>query len=269
MGIRMRRRRGIATCIGVLVVGWMLPGKARADYLVLANGDSLTGRVVSESPTTYTVATQLLGQVVVKRSDIASLTRDAAPVEGPSRPSSRPPAWSGNVNSGLDVSHGNSPSSTIAANTAVTRIGTRDKLGVFGTSLFSTAGAGDEAVTTARTVRGGVRYDHDLGARLFGFGFGDVEHDRLQLLDLRTVMGGGAGVHAFRTPTAQINLTAGATMARDKYIAEVPVDPSLTPTSPALPTRKAEAVVSRRHRGRIAAGTDLHPPWCGRRSPAS
>jgi putative salt-induced outer membrane protein YdiY len=218
----------------------MAPGAARADYLVLANGDSLTGRVVSESPTTFTVATQLLGQVVVRRADIASLTRNAAPREEPSQLSSRPPTWSGNVNSGLDVSHGNSPSSTIAANAAVTRIGTRDKLAVLGTSLVSTAGAGDEEVTTARALRGGVRYDHDLGARLFAFGFGEVEHDRLQLLDLRTVAGAGVGVHALRRDTAQINLTAGATVARDKYIEEVAVGPSLTPTTPPLQTSQGQ-----------------------------
>jgi len=53
--------------------------------------------------------------------------------------------------------------------------------------------SGADAVTTARATRGGMRYDHDLQKTLYAFGFFDAENDLLQLLDLRTVAGAGAG----------------------------------------------------------------------------
>jgi len=57
-----------------------------------------------------------------------------------------------------------------------------------------------------------------------------VENDALQLLDLRTVVGGGVGVHALKTGATQFNLFAGASYARDSYAAAVTT--TTTTTSP-------------------------------------
>ena len=137
-------------------------------------------------------------------------------------------SWHGAVNTGIDVSHGNTETRGISANGTVTRLGPRDRLGLFATHLSSSVGSGSDAVTTARATRGGVRYDHDLQKALYAFGFFDAENDLLQLLDLRTVAGGGAGAHLFRSDVTQVNTFAGASYARDSYTEVATTDTTST-----------------------------------------
>jgi putative salt-induced outer membrane protein YdiY len=156
------------------------------------------------------------------------------------------PTWSGAVNGGVDISRGNSETATVSTNATATRLGRADRLGLFGTLLFSSIGGGADAVTTARASRGGLRYDHDMSTRLFGFGFGDIESDPLQLLDLRTVIGGGAGAHVVKMDATQFNVFGGASYANDSYAA---VLTTTTPTPPTPVTNPAGRVVPGLSRG--------------------
>ena len=88
------------------------------------------------------------------------------------------------------------------------------------------------ALTTARATRGGMRYDHDLVGRLFGFGFVDAENDLLQLLDLRTVGGGGAGAHLFKSGSTQMNGFGGVWMRATR----TPPSPPRATTTTTTPT---------------------------------
>jgi uncharacterized protein DUF481 len=83
-----------------------------------------------------------------------------------------------------------------------------DRIGMFGAHLSSSVGSGSDAVTTARATRGGVRYDHDVRGCFFGFGFFDAENDLLQLRNLRTAGGSGAGVHLFKSGNTQLNASS-------------------------------------------------------------
>jgi putative salt-induced outer membrane protein YdiY len=206
-----------------------LPADARADHLVLKNGDILTGTVTAMSATDVTVDTELAGRVTVKRSSIASLTSPRFSLDA--APDAPVPSWQGAINAGWDLSRGNAETTTISTHGAATRLGPFDRLGLFGTYMFSNVGSGSDAVTTAKAVRGGTRYDHDLSRTIFAFGFADAEHDPPQLLELRTVVGGGTGAHLRKTPTAQFNLFAGVSHARDSYT-EVATSPTAAPSSP-------------------------------------
>jgi hypothetical protein len=198
---------------------------ALADHVALKNGDSLTGRITNTTPTELTIATDLAGRVTIKRSDVSQITT-TAPGTQPADGS----GWNGTLAAGVDISRGNSETRTISTSGNVTRIGSRDRLGFFGTSLYSAIGTGAEAVTTVRATRGGLRYDHDLLDRLYGFEFGDAENDPLQLLNLRTVVGGGAGVHLLKTGATQFNAFGGVSYARDSYT-EVTTTTTTTTTS--------------------------------------
>ncbi|PYR44644.1 MAG: hypothetical protein DMF89_27280 [Acidobacteria bacterium] len=233
-----------------------VPAEALADHVVLTNGDSLTGIVAAASMSELVVDTELAGRVTLKWSAVSQLTSttsvratlptgqivEGAPIvsnghfaiqpgNGATLPSdlatlralemvratTNAPSWRGSLNSGWDISRGNSETWTISTNGTATRLGPVDRLGAYGAYLFSAIGSGADAVTTARAFRSGLRYDHDLTRPLFGFVFGDVESDPLQLLDLRTVGGGGAGVHVVKTAATQLNLFGGASYARDAY----------------------------------------------------
>jgi putative salt-induced outer membrane protein YdiY len=197
------------------LVMFVLPADAWADHLVLKNGDMLTGTVTALSANDVIIDTDLAGRVTVKRASIASMT--SAQFSLNDAPQAPAPSWQGTINAGWDVSRGNAETATISTYGTATRLGPSDRLGLFGSYLFSNVGSASDAVTTAKAVRGGSRYDHDLTRPMFAFGFAEAEHDPPQLLDLRTVVGGGAGVHVRKTSSSQFNLFAGVSYARDTY----------------------------------------------------
>jgi uncharacterized protein DUF481 len=243
------------SCFGILLVLGTTPAAAQ-DRITLTNGDVLTGQVRSASPVSLAFESALAGAVTVKWMAVSRMTsttqvrvvvKDGSPLEGAleisdgqltiRRPDGAPvtlapadiselqivtggtsPArWHGSLDGDLARSRGNSETLTVAATGRATRLGERDKLGLFGTYLFSQVGGDAEAVTTARTTRGGARYDHDVAGRLYGFVFSDVENDPLQLLDLRLVAGGGTGAHLINRRATQFNVFGGISYARDAY----------------------------------------------------
>lgn len=263
-------RRMSTTLAIVFVAVVSAPSEALADHIVLRNGDSLTGGIASASKTELTIHTELAGRVTIKWSAVSGVTSttlvratlatgqivegaavmsdgrfsiqqtnrttvsvDLATVRALDVANTRAdaPSWHGTLNAGLDVSRGNSETSTISTNGAATRLGPHDRLGLFGTYLFSAVGSGTNAVMTARATRGGLRYDRDVLGPLFGFGFGETENDPLQLLDLRTVIGGGAGAHVLKTDATQFNLFGGVSYAKDSYAAGTTTTTTTTTTA--------------------------------------
>jgi hypothetical protein len=73
------------------------------------------------------------------------------------------------------------------------------------------------AVTTANSIGGGARYDHDFSPRTFGFVSGDFFHNSLQFLDLRSVLGGGIGFHAIKNPNTTLDLLAGLNYTHESF----------------------------------------------------
>jgi hypothetical protein len=215
-----------------------LTAPAYADHVTLRNGDGLTGHIATTSSTELIIDTDLAGRVTLQWSAVSRVTPAAAVPAGVTLGSATPPptstsptGWEGSLNAGVDVSRGNTENRGISINTTMTRLGAHDRIGLFGTHLSSSAGSGVDALTTARATRGGMRYDHDLVGRLFGFGFFDAENDLLQLLDLRTVGGGGAGAHLFKSGSTQMNGFGGVSYARDAYTA-VTTEATTTTTTP-------------------------------------
>lgn len=266
----------------MVTLGCFAASDARADHVVLTNHDALTGAVASVSKTDVTLNTELAGRVAVKWSSVSTLTTvallhvtlptgqtiDGVPAVADGRfalrqangatvpvdldtvrgvelsAAAHEATWQGALNAGVDLSRGNAETATVSTNGAATRLGRADRFGLFGTYMFSSVGSGTNAVTTARASRGGMRYDHDVLGRLYGFGFGDVENDPLQLLDLRLVGGGGAGAHVVKTDETQFNLFAGVSYASDSYATASSTTTKTTTTTTTTPvTNPAGKVV--------------------------
>src|SRR5207253_5703273 len=93
----------------------------------------------------------------------------------------------------------------------------KDKLSLYAASLFARNRTGGVSITTAEAIRGGARYDRNISKRLFGFGLIDLEHDKFQRLDLRSVLGGGLGFHARKTERTRLDLFTGGSYNREKF----------------------------------------------------
>jgi putative salt-induced outer membrane protein len=126
--------------------------------------------------------------------------------------------WKSGLNAGFALTRGNSATKNLSLAFTATRQTTTDKLGLYETSVYATNDApGAVPHETANTVAGGLRYDHDITKKLFGFVATDFFADSLQGLNLRSVFGGGPGYHAIKTDPTTLDLLAGLNYTHESY----------------------------------------------------
>jgi hypothetical protein len=126
--------------------------------------------------------------------------------------------WQGHADAGVSIASGNSQSTNSAVSVVVARETRSDKTGIYFTQIYA---RGEDALgisaTTADAIRGGWAYNRKVGARMFLNLLNDYEYDGFQDLDLRFVVGGGAGYTALRRERLQLDLVGGADYNREQY----------------------------------------------------
>lgn len=125
--------------------------------------------------------------------------------------------WSGFIDTGISATKGNSDTFSFTLGASAIRTTTRDKFTIYSNSIFAKNSATGTSVTTAKAIRGGIRGDFNLTPRLFAFGFTDFEYDKFQKLDLRNVLGGGLGFHAFKNERTTFDLFGGASYNQEFF----------------------------------------------------
>jgi len=126
--------------------------------------------------------------------------------------------WQGGTNIGFALTRGNSQTKNLALAFTADRKGWHDKLSLYENSVYATNDApGAIPGTTANAEQGGIRYDHDFTPRLFAYVGADFQADALQTLDLRSVFGGGLGLHAIKNDRTTLDLLGGVNYTREKY----------------------------------------------------
>jgi len=123
--------------------------------------------------------------------------------------------WTGNANVSFAVARGNSETTSVGTGVNVSRPTRTDKTSVYYNTIYSHDGVLN--ATTADSTNAGLRYDHNVNPRLFAFGTTDFAVNRLQDLDLRTVLGGGFGWHAMKQNKQQLDVFGGAVWTRESY----------------------------------------------------
>lgn len=141
-------------------------------------------------------------------------------------------AWAGAANVSLALARGNSDTATFGAGFTAARTTLNDKTTLYVNTLYST-NANATPSTSANTTAGGLRYDHNLNPRLFAFGSGDFSSNALQDLDLRSIIGGGFGWHASKTPKQTFDVLGGIVWTHENYSASTTA-PSTVNSFPAL-----------------------------------
>jgi putative salt-induced outer membrane protein YdiY len=184
-------------------------------HIVLKSGQTLSGAVTS-SDRTLQVATSAGAPVEVSQNDVASLSEQAA-YEKTLHPRLLQ-AWNGGATVSFALTRGNSQTKNLALAFTADRETLHDKLALYTNSVYATNDApGAVPPTTANAIQAGVRYDHDITKRLFAFVTADFQTDALQSLNLRSVPGGGLGVHVIKTSTTTLDLLDGLNYTRENY----------------------------------------------------
>jgi hypothetical protein len=125
-------------------------------------------------------------------------------------------AWAGTANVSLALARGNSDTATFGAGFAAARATRTDKTSLYATTLYS-KNANAIPSTSANASGGGLRYDHNLNPKLFAFGTGDFTSNALQNLDFRSIVGGGFGWHAVKTPRQTFDILGGLVWTHETY----------------------------------------------------
>ena len=119
--------------------------------------------------------------------------------------------WSGTVDVGFSMTSGNADTRTFTAGAKGVRETPHNKFTVYANALHITDTANQARKVTAQSIWTGARYDSDLNPKYFAFGSGDFEYNKPQKLNLRAVLGGGIGYHAYRKENFNLDVTGGLT----------------------------------------------------------
>jgi putative salt-induced outer membrane protein YdiY len=125
--------------------------------------------------------------------------------------------WYGNFDIGLALARGNARTDTFATTFVAARETRVDKISLYFNQIRASARVNNVSSSTARAVRGGWKYNRNMSPRAFLTAFNDYEYDKFQNLDLRFVMGGGAGYKAVKTEKLTLDVDAGANYDRENF----------------------------------------------------
>ena len=149
-------------------------------------------------------------KVVLMRNDAEQLAYDKSMHPGLLH------GWNGGVNLGFSVARGNSETTNLALAINAVHSTENDKTIIYLTSLDTNNQLATPS-TVADLITAGIRYDHNIDPRLFGFVAADFMSNGLQDLDLRGMYGGGLGVHAIKSDKTTLDLLAGLNYTHETY----------------------------------------------------
>ena len=191
-------------------------------HLELKSGQTVAGRVTTDDGR-FEVASGA-GRVAAPRDQVVAIRNDAEQEVNDrlQHPGLRD-FWSGIFDTGLSLTRGNS--SLLAYNLAATMARTvpRDKITAYTTAVYATDNTTPPGRTTAHAVFGGARIDVNLKPRFFVFGLADFAYDEFQHLDLRSVFGGGVGLHVIKTKSTTFDVFAGGDYEREAFSPNPPL----------------------------------------------
>ncbi len=136
--------------------------------------------------------------------------------------------WNGGFNVGFSAARGNSETENLALAVNAVHPTLNDKTTIYLSSIYTTNQLSTPS-TVANVITAGIRYDHNFGAKMFGFGAADFMSNALQELDLRGVYSGGLGYHAIKSANTNLDFLAGANFTHETYSDGPEVTPVTTP----------------------------------------
>ena len=195
---------------------------SQALHVEVKGGRIVTGKVETQDGKLEVAAAD--GAVAEPREAIVAIRNEAEQktYEKSQHPHLRD-FWSGLLDMGLNETRGNSALLAFSLAAKAARVTPRDKITMYATSIYATDNTTPPGRTTAHTVQGGARMDYNLTPRFFVYGLADFTYDEFQHLDLRSVYGGGFGVHAIKNKTTTLDVFGGGDYEREKFSPNPPL----------------------------------------------
>ena len=186
-------------------------------YFALADGKTVVGKVETKDGK-YEVATKDAAMVSLEPVNVQAIR--SQPEQDAYEKLLEPSwfdLWNGGVDFGYSLTTGNTKTSTTALGLNLARETKRDRTSLYMAYIKSKNKTKGFTETTANAIRGGGRYEINLTNKLAAFGFGDFEYNKIQLLDLRAVLGGGLGYYFVKNERAEFQLFGGGAYNYENY----------------------------------------------------
>jgi len=209
---------------GEVTVSWQEIQELHSDaplHVVLADGKELVGSLATREGK-FEIATGAGNPVEVSKERVVAVRNDAEQLAyEKSLHRSLLHGWDGGLDTGFQLTRGNSKTRNFRFAFGAVRKLSREELTLYAESLYSIDDvAGASPHVTANVNRGGARFDHNFVSvsRLFVFANTDFMSDGLQDLNLRSVVGGGIGYRLINRDNASLKLLGGANFTRENYV---------------------------------------------------
>jgi putative salt-induced outer membrane protein YdiY len=187
-------------------------------HVGLSNGQTVVGPV-NTTDGDFAINTSANGTVTMPKTAVVAMRSDAE--EAAYQKSLHPgltQGWAGGANVGFALTPGNSQTKNLALAFTADRKTQTDHLGLYLNSVYATNDApGATPATTANTIQSGARFDRNLTQLLFAFVGADFQTDTLQDLNLRSVLGGGLGLHVIKNDRTTLDFLGGINYTRENY----------------------------------------------------
>lgn len=207
---------------GEVTVSWQEIQELHSDlplHVVLADGKEFVGTMTTREGK-FEIATGAGNAVEISKESVVALRNDAEQLAyEKSQYRSLLHGWNGGLDTGLELTRGNSKTRNFRLAFGAVRKVSHEELTLYAESIYATDDvAGARPHVTANVNRGGARFDHDFVSRFFVFGNTDFMTDGLQDLNLRSVLGGGIGYHLIKRDNTTLNFLGGANFTRENYV---------------------------------------------------
>jgi len=173
---------------------------------------------VSTSDGKLEVATKTAGTVEAATGDVTLIRNDA---EQTAYEKSLHPGlmrgWNGGANVGFSLARGNSETENLALAFNAVHPTLNDKITLYASSIYTKNDLPAPGSVGANLEQGGLRYDRNVGPRLFVFAGADFMSNALQFLDLRAAYSGGFGFHAIKSDATTLNILGGLNYTHETY----------------------------------------------------
>ena len=136
--------------------------------------------------------------------------------------------WNGAASAGFSLARGNSETENLALAVNLVHPTENDKITVYVSSVY-TNNALVSPSEVANLIQSGIEYDYNLSPRLFANAEANFISNALQYLDLRSIYGGGLGVHAIKSSNTVLDLIGGLNYTHETYSDGPPVVPPTVP----------------------------------------
>jgi putative salt-induced outer membrane protein YdiY len=146
----------------------------------------------------------------------------ALPSETPPRVQDAPPTypqWSGTLALGASWTDGNTETETVSGTFNTVRRGESDRwtLDLFTNYGNTTDRVTDVTDTTSNNHGGALKYDHFISKKLYAFGNGSGKVDHVADLDLRYILGAGAGYQWIESEKLKWGTEAGLSYVDEDF----------------------------------------------------